>query len=140
MTIPGSVSVSVRTRTLLSPGRSGQVTAGLLAAAAWAFMAAGYAAGVQHLLSHDAILGHGELPLPLAALVFAAAWQIMIAAMMLPTALPVVGAFSRQDGRRALLTLVMAAEKMLPGWRRTVSAVSAVGAGLGIAGVLVALA
>ena len=48
------------------------------------------------MLSHDVIFEHSELPLPAVAVAFVAAWQIMIGAMMLPTALPVVGMFSAQ--------------------------------------------
>lgn len=88
-----------RALTLPLSGRGGQVAAEVLAITAWALLVAGYATGLEGLLSHDVILEHSEIPLPMAALVFVAAWQIMIAAMMLPTALPAIHVFSR-SGRR----------------------------------------
>jgi predicted metal-binding membrane protein len=63
-------------------------------AAAWAVAVAAQATGRGWLLHHDA-LAEGGLP-PWAALgLFLVAWQLMTAAMMLPSSLPLVRLFDR---------------------------------------------
>src|SRR3954471_15533739 len=69
-----------------------------------AWSAAGLAAltGQSYLIDHDYLIESGNLPLPLALLVFIACWQVMIAAMMLPSSLPMVYMFihaSRQQSK-----------------------------------------
>ncbi len=65
------------------------------AAVGIAWGAAGLAAltGQSYLVDHDYLIESGSLPLPLALLVFIACWQVMIAAMMLPSSLPMVYMF-----------------------------------------------
>jgi predicted metal-binding membrane protein len=63
-------------------------------AAAWAVAVAAQATGQGRLLHHDG-LAEGGLP-PWAALgLFLLAWQLMIAAMMLPSSLPLIRLFDR---------------------------------------------
>jgi predicted metal-binding membrane protein len=62
-------------------------------AAAWALALAAQAAGAASLLHHDALIEGGPPPwvaLPL----FLVAWQVMIAAMMLPSSLPLIRLFA----------------------------------------------
>ena len=71
-----------------------------------AWSAAGLAAltGQSYLVDHDYLIESGNLPLPVALLVFIACWQVMIVAMMLPSSLPVVYMFiyaSRREKRPA---------------------------------------
>jgi predicted metal-binding membrane protein len=62
--------------------------------AAWALMLGLIALDRADLISHDAVLtGAGEA-LPLAVVVFLVTWQLMTAAMMLPTSLPMIRAFA----------------------------------------------
>lgn len=124
------VRLNVRARTLPQPERLGQAVAAALVVLAWALLAAGHAAGMQGLLSHDVILTDGELPLPAGALVFVAAWQVMIAAMMLPTALPAVRAFCRPVRRRAWADLTAFLGAYFAVWTAFGVAALAVDAGL----------
>ena len=62
-------------------------------ALAWAVAIAAEASGAAHAVHHDALLGHGGPP-ALALLAYLAAWQVMIAAMMLPSSLPLVRLFT----------------------------------------------
>ncbi len=64
-------------------------------AAAWAAAIAAQAAGAAALLHHDALLVGDGPPLAVAALVALLAWQLMIAAMMLPSSLPLVRLYAR---------------------------------------------
>lgn len=89
-----------RLDTAYAPGRAGVPAVAGVAVAAWALLIAGQAVGLEGVLSHDEILEYGTRPLPTAILIFVLAWQVMIGAMMLPTALPAVGAFSRLAGGR----------------------------------------
>lgn len=80
-------------------------------AAAWAFSAWAEWSGAALALHHHSLYGSvagGGLPLWAAVLVLAAAWQVMTAAMMLPTSLPMISLYS-QTARRA------------PEWRWSVS-------------------
>ena len=63
-------------------------------AIAWAAALAAQAVGAAALLHHDALLVDGPSPL-LAGLLFLLAWQVMIAAMMLPSSLPLVRLYAR---------------------------------------------
>jgi hypothetical protein len=57
-------------------------------AAAWAAAIAAQFAGVAALAHHDALLTGDRPPLALGVLIAVLAWQVMIAAMMLPSSLP----------------------------------------------------
>lgn len=60
---------------------------------AWAAAIAAESAGASRFLHHDSLI-EGGWPLPAALLVFIAAWQLMIAAMMLPSSLPLIRLFA----------------------------------------------
>ncbi len=62
--------------------------------AAWALAAAAEVTGRGSLLNHDQLI-HGGLPRPVALVLFLVAWQFMVAAMMLPSALPLIRLFDR---------------------------------------------
>ena len=62
-------------------------------AGAWALAVAAQATGQQGQLHHDALLGPGAPPLWAGLLLFLLAWQVMIAAMMLPGSLPLIRFF-----------------------------------------------
>lgn len=74
------------------PGLDGVIIATVLLA--WGLMLALLALEQTAVIEHDAILTDGRLAWPLALVVFVAAWQLMTAAMMLPTSLPMVRAFA----------------------------------------------
>jgi predicted metal-binding membrane protein len=79
--------------------RRGRVPPVLVAAiaAAWALALAAQAAGSGAALHHDALL-EGDLPRLAAVLLFLAAWQVMVAATMLPASLPLVRHFAAAAG------------------------------------------
>jgi predicted metal-binding membrane protein len=78
-------------------------------AAAWAAAIAAQLAGAAALVHHDALLlGDGPSPL-VAALAFLLAWQLMIAAMMLPSSLPLVRLYARATARAPQRRAAMAA-------------------------------
>ena len=62
-------------------------------AAAWAVAVAAEASGVAGSLHHDRLLEGGPGFGP-ALLLFLVAWQVMVAAMMLPSSLPLVRMFA----------------------------------------------
>ena len=62
-------------------------------AVAWLVALAAQAAGAASLLHHDALVEDGP-PVWMALAVFLVAWQVMIAAMMLPSSLPLVRMFA----------------------------------------------
>jgi predicted metal-binding membrane protein len=76
--------------------RLGGVPAVIVAAiaSAWALALVAQASGGSAVLSHDSLLSDGPPPAGAVAL-FLVAWQVMIAAMMLPSSLPLVAMFSR---------------------------------------------
>ena len=63
-------------------------------AVAWLVVLAAQAAGAASLLHHDALIVDGP-PVWVALPLFLVAWQVMIAAMMLPSSLPLVRMFAR---------------------------------------------
>jgi predicted metal-binding membrane protein len=67
-------------------------------AAAWVAAVVAQAAGAAALLHHDALIEDGPSPL-VAGVLFLLAWQVMIAAMMLPSSLPLVRLFGRASAR-----------------------------------------
>ena len=89
MTSAASSSQATRPR----PGllRSGVIWA---IAIAWLLAIVAEATGRGHLLHHDA-LAHSHLPLWVVLGLFLLAWQAMIAAMMLPSSLPLIRLFNR---------------------------------------------
>jgi predicted metal-binding membrane protein len=68
---------------------------GGVAATAWAVALLALATGRDVVLHHDALVGSGGLPSAGALLVFLLAWQVMTAAMMLPSSLPLLRLFAR---------------------------------------------
>ena len=70
-------------------------------AAAWAAAIGAQVAGVAALANHDSLLTGNGPPFVLAALIALLAWQVMIAAMMLPSSLPLVRLYSRATSGRA---------------------------------------
>jgi predicted metal-binding membrane protein len=67
--------------------------------AAWAAAIAAQLAGAAALIHHDALVVGDGPPPALAALVFLLAWQLMFAAMMLPSSLPLVRLYARASER-----------------------------------------
>jgi predicted metal-binding membrane protein len=78
-------------------------------AAAWVAAIAAQLAGAAALLHHDSLLAVGGPPLIVAVLASVLAWQVMIAAMMLPSSLPLVGLYTRATARAPRRRLSMAA-------------------------------
>jgi len=64
----------------------------LVIAGAWALAVVAEATGRGRTLHHDSLI-HGGLPVWAAVAVFVVAWQVMIAAMMLPSSLPLIRLF-----------------------------------------------
>jgi predicted metal-binding membrane protein len=62
---------------------------------AWALTLVLHAGGGTAHWSHDALLAGRALPSQRALLLFLAAWQVMTAAMMLPSSLPLIRLFTR---------------------------------------------
>ncbi len=72
--------------------------------AAWATAVAAEATGFGARLHHDALIEHGP-PLWVGWLAFLLAWQVMVAAMMLPSSLPLIrmfGVAAQGQARREL--------------------------------------
>jgi predicted metal-binding membrane protein len=76
---------------------------------AWGVLVAGDLLGYAWLVQHDVLLETGTLPPLVAMPLFLAAWQLMTAAMMLPTALPTVGLFARASRGQEWPRLALAA-------------------------------
>ena len=76
--------------------------------AAWAAAVAAEASGIAGSLHHDRLL-QGGLAFGPALLLFLAAWQVMTAAMMLPSSLPLVRMFSVASARAPRRGWAMAA-------------------------------
>jgi predicted metal-binding membrane protein len=75
---------------------------------AWALAIAAQAAGDATKLHHDALI-HSSLPSIAALWLFLIAWQAMIAAMMLPSSLPLVRLFGRASASQPQPARAMAA-------------------------------
>jgi predicted metal-binding membrane protein/peroxiredoxin len=70
----------------------------------WALAAFSGIAGAGGLMNHDALIHGGALgppPLWLAVVAFLVAWQVMLAAMMVPASGPALAIVARRLGRRA---------------------------------------
>ena len=78
-------------------------------AAAWALMLGLIALDMADLISHDAVLTGAGDALPLTIGVFLVTWQVMTAAMMLPTSLPMIRAFAVTARRQPRPAVAMAA-------------------------------
>ncbi|HEV8624544.1 MAG TPA: DUF2182 domain-containing protein [Acidimicrobiia bacterium] len=61
---------------------------------AWLLAVGARVAGRAGALGHDHLLGPGRVPLVVAVVLFLCTWQVMVAAMMLPSALPMVRLFN----------------------------------------------
>jgi predicted metal-binding membrane protein len=81
----GAVEAATDRRRLL-------VVVGTVIAVAWAAAIAADLAGASRFLHHDVLI-EGEWPFPAALALFILAWQLMIAAMMLPSSLPLIRLF-----------------------------------------------
>jgi predicted metal-binding membrane protein len=68
--------------------------------AAWAIAVGAQVAGKSDLLHHDAI-AHGAVPAVLAVPLFVLVWQVMVAAMMLPSTVPLLRMFAHASSRQA---------------------------------------
>jgi predicted metal-binding membrane protein len=94
---PGAAAPPRTTRRVaaLARARIGRLPAMVVVAIAAAWLAAlgAQAAGAASLLHHDALIEEGP-PLWVALPAFLLAWQVMIAAMMLPSSLPLVRLFA----------------------------------------------
>ena len=77
-------------------------------AGAWALAIVAQATGAARLFHHDALI-EGKLPYALALALFLLAWQAMIAAMMLPSSLPLVRLFAVASANQAKPGAAMAA-------------------------------
>ncbi len=78
----------------------------LLVVAAWVTALAASETGWNSLVNHHELLEHSRLPWVLTLLVFLLAWQLMTAAMMLPSSIPLLRFFrqanhANQGGRGA---------------------------------------
>jgi predicted metal-binding membrane protein len=80
-------------------------------AGAWGITLVAQVTGRASLFDHDAVV-QADLPLPVAVTVFLVGWQVMVAAMMLPSALPLVQLFAvtsaSQPGPRAVMAAFLA--------------------------------
>lgn len=71
----------------------------LAIAVAWLLALVADLTGTGHLLHHDALIEGGP-PLPVGLLLFLVAWQGMVAAMMLPSSLPLIRLYGTVARRR----------------------------------------
>ncbi|PWT77065.1 MAG: hypothetical protein C5B60_03280 [Chloroflexi bacterium] len=69
-------------------GRAPIVWPWLLVAIAWLLALTATLTNHQYLLNHHWLMGESGLPWPIATLVFLGIWQVMVAAMMLPSSMP----------------------------------------------------
>jgi predicted metal-binding membrane protein len=69
-------------------------------AAAWAAAIGARATGHASALDHDALI-EGSLPVAVTLLMFLAAWQLVITAMMLPSAWPMIRLFAKSAAAHA---------------------------------------
>jgi predicted metal-binding membrane protein len=94
------VGVTARRSAALAAARVGGVPVIVLAAivASWAAAIAAQAGGAASVVRHDDLLADGLPPLG-AVLLFLLGWQVMTAAMMLPSSLPLVRMFAAASAR-----------------------------------------
>jgi predicted metal-binding membrane protein len=77
-------------------------------AGAWGITLVAQVTGRARLFDHDAVV-QAHLPLATAVAVFLVGWQVMVAAMMLPSALPLVRLFAATSASQPRRRMVMAA-------------------------------
>jgi predicted metal-binding membrane protein len=77
-------------------------------AIAWAIAIAATSTGKGAQLHHDALI-HSAVPLWIALAIFVLAWQVMVAAMMLPSSIPMVRLFRATSRRQPGHGVAMAA-------------------------------
>lgn len=99
------MSVSLNRRT--SPRIDSTVW--VVVAIAWVAALLFATTGTDHTVGHDAMLGDGHLPPPSELLRFLVAWQVMTAAMMLPSTRPMIGLFSQVARSRMAVATFLAA-------------------------------
>jgi predicted metal-binding membrane protein len=81
----------------------------LLVAAAWGLAGLSTWTHQQYLINHDYLLTESGLPWLAALILFLLCWQVMTAAMMLPSSLPMVSLLARASRREAHPHRTMAA-------------------------------
>jgi predicted metal-binding membrane protein len=89
------VHASRSLRHLVEPARVVETVGWALAAAAWLVLVVGVVLGWSSAVDHHHLLGGHVDVGPRDLVTFFAAWQLMVVAMMLPSALPTVGLFVR---------------------------------------------
>ena len=67
---------------------------------AWVLTILAAVTGQDHLLHHHTHIEHHHFPLALRLLLFLAAWQVMTAAMMLPSTVPMVRLFAKASSEQ----------------------------------------
>ena len=92
--------------TALAPPRRIPLAVPAAIALAWAVAIAAEASGTASALHHDGLL-EGGLPRWAALALFLLSWQLMTAAMMLPSSLPLVRLFWATSGRREALASLL---------------------------------
>ncbi len=97
---------------MTSPNRAGLLSSPLpivaAIAGAWGLAIAGQVSGSAILLHHDTLI-EGGMPLWAALALFVLAWLSMIAAMMLPSSLPLIGMFNAASATQPHRVAVMVA-------------------------------
>jgi predicted metal-binding membrane protein len=83
-----------------TPRGGGPRRGGAAIGVAWLLAVSTWATGRAGVLGHDHLLDSERVPLVLAAGLFLCTWQVMVAAMMLPSALPMVRLFNAVAARR----------------------------------------
>jgi predicted metal-binding membrane protein len=68
---------------------------------AWASVAVAQFGAERHVVDHDALLGDGGFPSLGAVTIFALAWVVMVTAMMLPSAVPLIRLFTATAARQS---------------------------------------
>jgi predicted metal-binding membrane protein len=126
------VSVAARSLAGRPAARAGRLPPVVIVAIATAWVAAiaAQAAGAATLLHHDALIEDGPGAVP-ALLLFLIAWQVMIAAMMLPSSLPLVRLFRAASARQPRPERALAG--FLGGYALVWSAFGALAFGLDVA-------
>lgn len=99
------MALSLNRRT--SPGLDHTVW--VLVAIAWGVALLLATTGADHTFRHDAVVGDGHLPPPGELVRFLGAWQVMTAAMMLPSSRPMVGLFRQVSRSRVAVTAFLSA-------------------------------
>lgn len=101
----GSMALSRTRRTM--PGTDRLVW--LVISIAWGAALLAVSRGADHAVGHDVLVGDGRLP-PLGELLrFLGAWQVMTAAMMLPSSRPMVRLFSQVSRSAMAVTAFVSA-------------------------------